>query len=84
MTTQGTRSNNFVNFDSIFYVGGTNLHFAENVRLLIILAYTVVKLPFSLPSSYGMVIQSMCAEEGMYGYNINVSGGRCASTVFPK
>ena len=138
----------FFNSDSIFYVGGTNLYYAENVRLLIIIAYTVVKLPFSLrmikasfyaideeledaaknlgasplwtflkvklpiilpsvlavfalnfnalfteydmsatfASSYGityaMVIQSMCAEEGMYGYNINASGRRCASTVF--
>ena len=138
----------FFNSDSIFYVGGTNLYYGENVRLLIILAYTVVKLPFSLrmikasfyaideeledaarnlgssalatflkvklpiilPSvlavfalnfnalfteydmsasfassygiSYAMVIQSMCAEEGMYGYNINASGRRCASTVF--
>ena len=138
----------FFNSDSIFYVGGTNLYYAENVRLLIILAYTVVKLPFSLrmikasfyaideeledaaknlgasplwtflkvklpiilPSvlavfalnfnalfteydmsatfassygiSYAMVIQSMCAEEGMYGYNVNASGRRCASTVF--
>lgn len=138
----------FFNSDSIFYVGCTNLYYAENVRLLIILAYTVVKLPFSLrmikasfyaideeledaaknlgaspfwtflkvklpiilPSvlavfalnfnalfteydmsatfassygiSYAMVIQSMCAEEGMYGYNINASGRRCASTVF--
>ena len=138
----------FFNSESIFYVGGTNLYYAENVRLLIILAYTVVKLPFSLrmikasfyaideeledaaknlgssplwtflkvklpiilPSvlavfalnfnalfteydmsatfassygiSYAMVIQSMCAEEGMYGYNINASGRRCASTVF--
>ena len=138
----------FFNSDSIFYVGGNNLYYAENVRLLIIIAYTVVKLPFSLrmikasfyaideeledaaknlgatplgtflkvklpiilpsvlavfalnfnalfteydmsatfASSYGityaMVIQSMCAEEGMYGYNINASGRRCASTVF--
>ena len=138
----------FFNSDSIFYVGGTNLYYAENVRLLIVMAYTVVKLPFSLrmikasfyaideeledaaknlgsspfwtflkvklpiilPSvlavfalnfnalfteydmsatfassygvSYAMVIQSMCAEEGMYGYNVNASGRRCASTVF--
>ena len=138
----------FFNSNSIFYIGGTNLYYAENVRLLIIMAYTVVKLPFSLrmikasfyaideeledaaknlgasplftflkvklpiilpsvlavfalnfnalfteydmsatfASSYGityaMVIQSMCAEEGMYGYNINASGRRCASTVF--
>lgn len=79
--------------------------------MLIVLAYTVVKLPFSLrmikaafysidteledaarnmgatfTSSYGisyaMVIQSMCAEEGLYGYNVNASGRRCPSTVF--
>ncbi len=138
----------FFNSESIWYVGGNNLYYAENVRLLIILAYTVVKLPFSLrmikaafyaideeledaarnlgasglftffkvklpiilpsvlavfalnfnalfteydmsatfASSYGttyaMVIQSMCAEEGLYGYNVNASGRRCASTVF--
>ena len=138
----------FFNSESVFYVGGNNLYYAENVRLLIVLAYTVVKLPFSLrmikasfyaideeledaaknlgsspfwtflkvklpiilPSvlavfalnfnalfteydmsatfassygvSYAMVIQSMCAEEGMYGYNVNASGRRCASTVF--
>lgn len=138
----------FFNSDSIFYVGCTNLYYAQNVRLLIILAYTVTKLPFSLrmikasfyaideeledaaknlgasplvtflkvklpiilpsvlavfalnfnslfteydmsatfASSYGttyaMIIQSMCAEEGMYGYNVNASGRRCASTVF--
>jgi iron(III) transport system permease protein len=29
-----------------------------------------------------MVIQAMCAEEGLYGYNVNASGRRCASTVF--
>ena len=29
-----------------------------------------------------MVIQSMCREEGLYGYNVNASGRRCASTVF--
>ncbi|MGN0506904.1 MAG: ABC transporter permease [Lachnospiraceae bacterium] len=138
----------YFNSDSIWYVGNTNLYYAERVRLLIILAYTVVKLPFSLrmikasfyaideeledaaknmgasslmtffkvklpiilpsvlavfalnfnalfteydmsatfASSYGttyaMVIQSMCAEEGLYGYNVNASGRRCASTVF--
>lgn len=138
----------FFNSESVFYVGGTNLYYGENVRLLIVLAYTVVKLPFSLrmikasfyaideeledaaknlgsspfwtflkvklpiilPSvlavfalnfnalfteydmsatfassygvSYAMVIQSMCVEEGMYGYNVNASGRRCASTVF--
>ncbi|MDY3782406.1 MAG: ABC transporter permease subunit [Candidatus Faecousia sp.] len=138
----------FFNSDSVFYVGGNNLYYAQNVRLLIVMAYIVTKLPFSLrmikasfyaideeledaarnlgssqvrtflkvklpiimssvlavfalnfnalfteydmsatfASSYGttyaMVIQSMCAEEGMYGYNINASGRRCASTVF--
>lgn len=138
----------FFNSEAVWYVGGNNLYYAENVRLLIILAYTVVKLPFSLrmikasfyaideeledaarnmgasglrtflkvklpiilPSvlavfalnfnalfteydmsatfassygtSYAMVIQSMCAEEGLYGYNVNASGRRCASTVF--
>ena len=138
----------FFNSESVFYVGGNNLYYAQNVRLLIVMAYTVTKLPFSLrmikasfyaideeledaarnlgssqvrtflkvklpiimssvlavfalnfnalfteydmsatfASSYGttyaMVIQSMCAEEGMYGYNINASGRRCASTVF--
>jgi iron(III) transport system permease protein len=138
----------YFNSDAIWYVGNMNLYYAENVRLLIIMAYTVVKLPFSLrmikasfyaideeledaarnlgasnfktfmrvklpiilPSvlavfalnfnalfteydmsatfassygtSYAMVIQSMCAEEGLYGYNVNASGRRCASTVF--
>lgn len=138
----------FFNSDTVWYVGNTNLYYAENVRLLIILAYTVVKLPFSLrmikaafyaideeledaarnlgssglmtllkvklpiimPSvlavfalnfnalfteydmsatfaspygtTYAMVIQSMCAEEGLYGFNVNASGRRCASTVF--
>ena len=36
----------------------------------------------SYGTSYAMVIQSMCAEEGLYGYNVNASGRRCASTVF--
>lgn len=138
----------FFNSESVWYVGNSNLYYADRVRLLIILAYTVVKLPFSLrmikasfyaideeledaarnlgasglttflrvklpiilpsvlavfalnfnalfteydmsatfASSYGttyaMVIQSMCAEEGLYGYNVNASGRRCASTVF--
>ena len=138
----------YFNSDAIWYVGDMNLYYAENVRLLIVLAYTVVKLPFSLrmikaafysidseledaarnmgasglrtflkvklpiilpsvlavfalnfnalfteydmsatfASSYGttyaMVIQSMCEEEGLYGYNVNASGRRCASTVF--
>ena len=138
----------YFNSDAVWYVGNQNLYYAENVRLLIVLAYTVVKLPFSLrmikasfysideeleeaarnlgasnlrtflkvklpiilPSvlavfalnfnalfteydmsatfassygtSYAMVIQSMCAEEGLYGYNVNATGRRCASTVF--
>lgn len=138
----------YFNSDAIWYVGNMNLYYAQNVRLLIVMAYTVVKLPFSLrmikasfyaideeledaaknlgasglrtflrvklpiilPSvlavfalnfnalfteydmsatfassygtSYAMVIQSMCAEEGLYGYNVNASGRRCASTVF--
>ncbi|MDD3334685.1 MAG: ABC transporter permease subunit [Eubacteriales bacterium] len=138
----------FFNSDDIFYVFNNNLYFMNNVKFLIILAYTVVRLPFSLrmikasfyaideeledaaknlgasplrtftkvklpiilPSvlavfalnfnylfteydmsatfassygtSYAMVIQSMCQDEGLYGYNINASGRRCASTVF--
>lgn len=138
----------YFNSDTVWYVGNNNLYYAQNVRLLIVMAYTVVKLPFSLrmikasfytideeledaarnlgagglvtflkvklpiilPSvlavfalnfnalfteydmsatfassygtSYAMVIQSMCAEEGLYGYNVNASGRRCASTVF--
>ena len=138
----------YFNSETIWYVGNYNLYYAQNVRLLIIMAYTVVKLPFSLrmirasfyaideeledaarnlgaggfttfmrvklpiilPSvlavfalnfnalfteydmsatfassygtSYAMVIQAMCAEVGLYGYNVNASGRRCASTVF--
>ena len=138
----------YFNSDSVWYVGNQNLYYAQNVRLLIVMAYTVTKLPFSLrmikasfysideeledaaknlgadglrtflkvklpiilPSvlavfalnfnalfteydmsatfastygtSYAMVIQAMCAEEGLYGYNVNASGRRCASTVF--
>ena len=138
----------YFNSNSVWYVGNQNLYYAQNVRLLIIMAYTVTKLPFSLrmikasfyaideeledaarnlgssplrtflrvklpiilPSvlavfalnfnalfteydmsatfastygtSYAMVIQAMCAEEGLYGYNVNASGRRCASTVF--
>ena len=133
---------------NVWYVFGQNLYYADRVRILIIIAYTVVKLPFSLrmikaafyaideeledaaknlgaspvrtflrvklpiilPSvlavfalnfnalfteydmsatfastygtSYAMVIQSMTREEGLYGYNVNASGRRCASTVF--
>ncbi len=138
----------FFNSDHIWYVFNNNLYMKENVRFLIVIAYTVVKLPFALrmikaafyaideeledaarnlgasslvtflkvklpivlpsvlavfalnfnalfteydmsatfQSSYGttyaMVIQSMCAEEGRDGYNVNASGRRCASTVF--
>ena len=138
----------FFNSSDVWYVFGTNLYYGDMVKLLIIIAYTVVKLPFSLrmikaafyaideeledaarnlgaspvrtflrvklpiilPSvlavfalnfnalfteydmsatfastygtSYAMVIQSMTREEGLYGYNINASGRRCASTVF--
>jgi iron(III) transport system permease protein len=138
----------YFNSNDIWYVGNQNLYYAQNVRLLIVMAYTVTKLPFSLrmikasfysideeledaaknlgasplrtflqvklpiilPSvlavfalnfnalfteydmsatfastygtSYAMVIQAMCAEEGLYGYNVNASGRRCASTVF--
>ncbi len=138
----------YFNADNIWYVGNNNLYYAQNVRLLIVMAYTITKLPFSLrmikasfysideeledaaknlgagplvtflkvklpiilPSvlavfalnfnalfteydmsatfastygtSYAMVIQAMCAEEGLYGYNVNASGRRCASTVF--
>ena len=38
----------FFNSESVFYVGGKNLYYAQNVRLLIVMAYTVTKLPFSL------------------------------------
>ncbi len=138
----------YFNSSDIWYVGNANLYYAQNVRLLIIIAYTVVKLPFSLrmikaafyaiddeledaarnlgasglttmlriklpivlPSvlavfalnfnalfteydmsatfassygtSYAMVMQAMTREEGLYGYNINASGRRAASTVF--
>ena len=138
----------FFNSGDVWYVFGQNLYYADRVRILIIIAYTVVKLPFSLrmikaafyaideeledaarnlgagpvrtflkvklpiilPSvlavfalnfnalfteydmsatfastygtTYAMVIQSMCREEGLYGYNVNASGRRCASTVF--
>ena len=38
----------FFNADNIWYVGNVNLYLRENVRFLIIVAYTVVKLPFAL------------------------------------
>jgi iron(III) transport system permease protein len=138
----------FFNSSDIWYVLGNNLYYGDRVRILMVIAYTVVRLPFSLrmikaafyqideeledaarnlgssqirtflkvklpiimpsvlavfalnfntlfteydmgatfASSYGttyaMVIQSMCREEGLYGFNVNASGRRCASTVF--
>ena len=138
----------YFNSNDVWYVGNQNLYYAQNVRFLIVMAYMVTKLPFSLrmikasfysideeledaarnlgagglrtflkvklpiilPSvlavfalnfnalfteydmsatfastygtSYAMVIQAMCADEGLYGYNVNASGRRCASTVF--
>ncbi len=138
----------YFNSSSVWYVGNQNLYFADNVKLLIIMAYVVTKLPFSLrmikaafysidneledaaknlgsspvrtflkvklpiilpsvlavfalnfnalfteydmsatfASSYGrtyaMVIQAMTHDEGLYGFNMNASGRRCASTVF--
>ena len=38
----------FFNSESVWYVGNQNLYFKENVRFLIVMAYTVTKLPFSL------------------------------------
>ncbi|MGN0754811.1 MAG: ABC transporter permease [Aristaeellaceae bacterium] len=38
----------FFNSSDVWYVMGKNLYYRENVRLLIIIAYTVVKLPFAL------------------------------------
>ena len=138
----------YFNSENVWYVMNHNLYMRENVRFLIVMAYTVTKLPFALRmikaafyaideeledaarnlgagglrtflrvklpivlpsvlavfalnfnalfteydmsatfhSSYGktyaMVIQSMTAEEGRDGYNVNASGRRCASTVF--
>ena len=138
----------FFNSDEIWYVFNQNMYYKENVRFLIVMAYTVVKLPFALrmikaafyaideeledaarnlgasqwwtfikvklpiilpsvlavfalnfnalfteydmgatfQSSYGktyaMIMQNMCAEEGLNGYNVNATGRRCASTVF--
>lgn len=138
----------YFNSSEVWYVFGNNLYYGPNVRFLIIMAYTVTKLPFSLrmikaafyaideeledaaknlgaspivtfmrvklpiimPSvlavvalnfnalfteydmsatfsssygkSYAMIIQAMTLEEGLYGYNVNASGRRCASTVF--
>ena len=38
----------YFNTNDIFYVFGQNLYKGDNVRLLLIIAYTIVKLPFSL------------------------------------
>ena len=38
----------YFNSSDVWYVLGENLYYRENVRLLIIIAYTVVKLPFAL------------------------------------
>ena len=38
----------FFNSESVWYVFNSNLYFGKSVRLLVILAYTVVKLPFAL------------------------------------
>ena len=38
----------FFNSDSVWYVFYNNLYYRENVRFLIVMAYTVVKLPFAL------------------------------------
>ena len=138
----------YFNSEEIMYDFGNNQYYKDNVRILLIMAYTVVKLPFALrmikasfyaideeledaaknlgasglrtflkvklpiilpsvlavfalnfnalfteydmgatfQSSYGktyaMVIQTMCAEEGLNGYNVNATGRRLASTVF--
>lgn len=138
----------FFNSNDVWYVFNQNLYYRDNVRLLIVIAYTVVKLPFALrmikaafyaideeledaarnlgasglrtflrvklpiilPSvlavfalnfnalfteydmgatfqssngtTYAMVIQSMTSDEGLYGWNVNATGRRNASTVF--
>ncbi len=38
----------FFNSSDVWYVFGQNLYYADRVRILIVIAYTVVKLPFSL------------------------------------
>ncbi len=38
----------FFNSESVWYVFNTNLYWKENVRFLIVIAYTVVKIPFAL------------------------------------
>ena len=38
----------YFNSTDVWYVMGENLYYRENVRMLIVIAYTVVKLPFAL------------------------------------
>ncbi|MBQ2930783.1 MAG: iron ABC transporter permease [Clostridia bacterium] len=38
----------YFNSNDVWYVLGENLYYRENVRMLIVIAYTVVKLPFAL------------------------------------
>ncbi|MEG0492703.1 MAG: iron ABC transporter permease [Clostridia bacterium] len=38
----------FFNSDAVWYVGNVNLYYMQNVQILIVIAYTVVKLPFAL------------------------------------
>ncbi len=38
----------YFNSNDVWYVLGQNLYYRQNVRILIVLAYTVVKLPFAL------------------------------------
>ena len=38
----------YFNSNDVWYVGNQNLYFKDNVKILIIMAYTVTKLPFSL------------------------------------
>ena len=38
----------YFNSENVWYVFNTNLYWKENVRFLIVMAYTVVKLPFAL------------------------------------
>ncbi len=56
--------------------------FALNFNAL----FTEYDMSATFASSYGttyaMVMQSMTREEGLYGYNVNASGRRAASTVF--
>ena len=56
--------------------------FALNFNAL----FTEYDMGATFQSSYGktyaMIMQNMCAEEGLNGYNVNATGRRCASTVF--